>query len=260
MALLVVVGLYIAFVAALVIAGRGRLAREVALLIPNLARLFRGLMSDPRVPWHAKALAGFFLGYLAMPIDLIPDVIPVAGSLDDAIIAALVLTYVLRVAGPAVISEHWHGDPRPLRHLLSVVGARLPERVLFLCTRNSARSQMAEGLLRALGGGRYEVRSAGISAGDLRPEAVEVMREIGIDISRQRSKAADRFSGQPFDLVVTTCEEAKEVCPLFPGTTRMLHWDVADPVVAPPGEERRAAFRAARDDLRARIADEIAGL
>ncbi len=130
------------------------------------------------------------------------------------------------------------------------------QRVLFLCVRNSARSQMAEGLLRALAPDRYEVASAGIGAGTVRPEAVEVMSEIGIDISRHRSKAADEYAGQPFDLVVTTCDEAREVCPLFPRAKRMLHWSVADPVVA-AGPARIAAFRAARDDLRARIEAEL---
>ncbi|MDP9265678.1 MAG: arsenate reductase ArsC [Chloroflexota bacterium] len=115
---------------------------------------------------------------------------------------------------------------------------------------------MAEGLLRALGGGRYEVRSAGLEAGGVRPEAVAVMREIGIDISRQRSKAADRFAGQRFDLVVTTCDEAKEACPLFPGATRMLHWSIADPA-AVVGAARPDAFRAARDGLKERIEREI---
>ncbi len=108
---------------------------------------------------------------------------------------------------------------------------------------------MAEGLLRALAPDRYDVASAGISAGTLRPEAVEVMSEIGIDISRQRSKAADEFAGRPFDLVVTTCDEAKEACPLFPGAKRMIHWSVPDPVVA-TGAARIEAFRAARDQLK----------
>jgi len=102
------------------------------------------------------------------------------------------------------------------------------QRVLFLCIHNSARSQMAEGLLRAAAPDRFDVFSAGIEAGKLRPEAVEVMREVGIDISGQRSKSVDEFAGQQFDLVVTTCEEAKEACPLFPGAKPALHWDFPD--------------------------------
>lgn len=255
-ALLVVVALYVALVALLVATGRRAVAREAALLIPNLARLFHGLLRDPAVPWHAKVALALGLAYLATPIDLVPDFIPVAGQIDDAIVASLVLGYVLRASGSLVVERHWHGDPRVLRRLLALSGSGSRRRVLFLCIRNSARSQMAEGLLRSLAPDRYEAMSAGVSAGTLRPEAVEVMREIGIDISGQRSKAAEEYAGQRFDLVVTTCDEAREVCPLFPGATRMLHWSIADPVVA-SGDARWAAFRAARDQLRARIESEL---
>lgn len=127
-------------------------------------------------------------------------------------------------------------------------------RVLFLCIHNSARSQMAEGLLRHLAGDRFDVASAGVEAGFLRSEAVSVMKEIGIDISGQHSKAADTFAGQPFDLVVTTCDEAKEACPLFPGAGRMLHWSVPDPAAVVGAEPvRLSAFRRARDELRAKV-------
>lgn len=111
---------------------------------------------------------------------------------------------------------------------------------------------MAEGLLRHLGGDAYEVHSAGIVESHLRPETVEAMREIGIDISDQWSKKADVYAGQDFDLVVTTCDEAKEVCPMFPGAKRMLHWSIADPVGLGP-----EAYRTARDELRRLIEEEI---
>jgi len=126
------------------------------------------------------------------------------------------------------------------------------ERVLFLCIGNSCRSQIAEGLLRHLGGERYEVHSAGVMESHLRTETVEVMKEIGIDVSRQWSKKADVYAGQEFDLVVTTCDEAKEVCPLFPGAKRMLHWSIPDPV----GRDM-AAYRAARDQLKGLIEKEL---
>lgn len=126
------------------------------------------------------------------------------------------------------------------------------ERVLFLCIGNSCRSQMAEGLLRHLAGDRFDAHSAGIVESHLRPETVEAMREIGIDISLQRSKRADMYAGQAFDLVVTTCDEAKEVCPLFPGATRMLHWSIPDPVGL-----GREAYRAARDQLKGLIEKEL---
>jgi arsenate reductase len=126
------------------------------------------------------------------------------------------------------------------------------QRVLFLCIGNSCRSQLAEGLLRSLGGDRYEAHSAGVMQSHLRPETVEVMREIGIDISKQWSKTADVYAGQDFDVVVTTCDEAKEVCPLFPGAKRTIHWSIGDPV----GRDL-SAFRAARDEIRARIEREL---
>jgi arsenate reductase len=111
---------------------------------------------------------------------------------------------------------------------------------------------MAEGLLRHLAGDRYEVHSAGITESHLRPETVGVMREIGIDIRAQYSKKADVYAGETFDVVVTTCDEAKEVCPMFPGAKRMLHWSIPDPVGKGP-----EAYRAARERIRERIETEL---
>jgi len=117
---------------------------------------------------------------------------------------------------------------------------------------------MAEGLLRALGGDRYEPASAGLEAGGLRPEAVRVMGEIGIDISGQSSKSVDEVADRSFDVVVTTCDEAREACPLFPGAARILHWGFPDPAAVDGApEERLAAFRQVRDGLRRRILDEL---
>jgi len=127
-------------------------------------------------------------------------------------------------------------------------------KVLILCTGNSARSQMAEGLFRQAGGDRYEVFSAGTKPSLVRPEAVAVMREIGIDISRHRSKSVDEFAGQELDLVITVCDNAKESCPGFPGTIQRLHWPFEDPAALAGSEEQRlAAFRSIRDQIRARI-------
>jgi arsenate reductase (thioredoxin) len=129
-----------------------------------------------------------------------------------------------------------------------------PERVLFLCTHNSARSQMAEGLLRHLGGGSVEVASAGTEARGVHPMAVRVMAEIGIDLRGHASKTLDRFVGKPWDDVITVCDYANESCPIFPGATRRLHWSFDDPSAATGSEERRlAAFRRVRDEIRARI-------
>jgi len=131
-----------------------------------------------------------------------------------------------------------------------------PTRVLFLCTHNSARSQMAEGLLGHLAGDRFEPFSAGTEATRVRPEAIEAMREIGVDISGQRSETLDRYLNEPFDFVVTVCDDANEACPVFPGAKKRLHWSFPDPSGA-EGEERLPAFREARDGIRARIETEL---
>jgi arsenate reductase len=137
-----------------------------------------------------------------------------------------------------------------------IIGGVERPRVLFLCVHNSARSQMAEGLLRSMAGNGVVVRSAGLEAGRLRPEAVAVMSELGLDISAQHSKSVDELAGERFDVVVTTCDEAREACPLFPGAFETLHWGVADPAAVQGDEETRLeAFREARDELWAHVAD-----
>ncbi len=120
-AVAVLVILWLLLIATLVVSGRGPLARELTTLVPNLVRLFAGLLRDARVPRRAKVVLAVTVAYLAMPIDLIPDFIPVAGSLDDAIVAALALRYVVGVAPSEALAEHWHGDPATLEHLLRVV-------------------------------------------------------------------------------------------------------------------------------------------
>jgi len=130
----------------------------------------------------------------------------------------------------------------------------MKQNVLFLCTGNSCRSQMAEGLLRFLAGDRFEVVSAGTLPSGLNPDAVEAMREIGIDISGHRSKRLDKFLGQRFDYVITVCDRAKETCPVFPSTKSQGHWSFDDPAaVEGPPEERRAVFRRIRDEIADRI-------
>jgi arsenate reductase (thioredoxin) len=130
------------------------------------------------------------------------------------------------------------------------------QRVLFLCTHNSARSQMAEGLLREMAGDRFEVFSAGTEATHVRPEAISVMAEIGVDVSTQESKTLERYLGEPFDYVITVCDDANEACPVFPGARERLHWSFPDPSRA-EGEERTPVFRKVRDEIRARIEDEL---
>jgi arsenate reductase len=129
-----------------------------------------------------------------------------------------------------------------------------PVRVLFVCTHNSARSQMAEGMVRAWGGGRFEAFSAGTEASAVRPEAIAVMREIGIDISGHTSKTILPFLGEEFAWVITVCDQAKESCPVIPGATQQAHWSIDDPSEMEGSEkERLHAFRTARDTLRDRV-------
>jgi arsenate reductase (thioredoxin) len=127
----------------------------------------------------------------------------------------------------------------------------MKKRVLFLCTGNSARSQMAEGLLRHDAGDRFEVESAGTKPGHVRPEAIAAMKELGIDISGHRSKHVDEFQGQSFDYVVTVCDNAKESCPVFPGQAKRIHNAFEDPAAFQGTEEERLAlFRRVRDEIR----------
>ncbi len=139
-------------------------------------------------------------------------------------------------------------------------GAAQRSRVLFLCTHNSARSQMAEGLLRHLAGDRFEAMSAGTEATRVRPLAVRVMDEIGVDISGQESKTLERYLGEPFDYVITVCDDANEACPVFPGAKHRLHWSFEDPSRAEGSEEERlAVFRAVRDRIADRVSAELVG-
>ncbi len=126
----------------------------------------------------------------------------------------------------------------------------MKKRVLILCTGNSARSQMAEGLLAHNAADRFEVESAGTKPGHVRPEAIAVMKELGIDISNHRSKHVDEFQGQHFDYVLTVCDNAKESCPFFPGSSKRLHRAFDDPATYQgTDEERLAVFRRVRKEI-----------
>jgi arsenate reductase len=128
------------------------------------------------------------------------------------------------------------------------------KKVLFLCTGNSARSQMAEGLMRTLAPGQWTVASAGVLPSQVHPLAVRIMDEIGIDITRQTSKSIDRFLGQSFDYVITLCDHAAVSCPVFPGEGQRIHWPLEDPASAKgTTEERLSVFRKVRDEIKGRI-------
>lgn len=134
----------------------------------------------------------------------------------------------------------------------------MKQRVLFLCTHNSARSQMAEGLLRYLGGEQFEVYSAGTEATQVRPLAIRAMAELGIDISGQHSKRLSRYLGKPFDEVITVCDAAAEACPVFPGARQQRHWSFPDPSQARGSEEEQLiVYRSVRDAIRERIEAEL---
>ena len=130
------------------------------------------------------------------------------------------------------------------------------KRVLILCTGNSARSQMAEGILRHIAGDRFEVESGGTVASFVRPQAIAAMSEIGIDISEHRSKCLDEFLGQPFDYVITVCDHANRTCPVFPGEATRIHWSFDDPAEANGSEiENAAVFRRVRDEIAERLSE-----
>src|SRR4051812_37390108 len=132
----------------------------------------------------------------------------------------------------------------------------MKKRVLILCTANSARSQMAEGLLRADYGDKFEVESAGTRGTHVRPEAITIMKEIGIDISGHRSKVADEFAEQSFDQVLTVCDNANESCPIYPGHAKRIHHSFEDPAAVQGSEEERlASFRRVRDQIRDYLKD-----
>jgi arsenate reductase (thioredoxin) len=134
------------------------------------------------------------------------------------------------------------------------------KRVLILCTGNSARSQMAEGLLRHMGQGQYEVHSAGTHPTKVRPEAIAVMGELGIDLSGHWSKSVDSFADQPFDYVITVCDNARESCPVLPSMAEKIHWSFEDPAAAEGSQaEREAEFRRIRDQIAERLRGFVEG-
>jgi thioredoxin type arsenate reductase len=161
------------------------------------------------------------------------------------------LAHELRAAGESL---HPGISDRPHAASDTETGHGRRVRVLFLCTHNSARSQMAEAILRHLGGDKVEVHSAGTVATRVHPLAIAAMAEKDIDISGQRSKHLDEFSGQEFDYVVTVCDNARESCPVFPGAPEKIHWSIADPAAVEGDEATRSrAFRIASDELMTRI-------
>jgi arsenate reductase len=126
--------------------------------------------------------------------------------------------------------------------------------VLFLCTGNSCRSQMAEGLLRHMAGARFEVFSAGTRPAGLNPDSVRAMQEVGIDIAGHRSKCVDEYAGRDFDFIITVCDSARQSCPVFPSAAARLHWDLEDPAAARGSDdERMHVFRSVRDEIAGRI-------
>jgi len=127
----------------------------------------------------------------------------------------------------------------------------MKQKVIFICTGNSCRSQMAEGLLRKLAGERFQVFSAGLEPSRVHPKAIQVMQEIGIDISHHRSEHVNQYLDQEFDFIITVCDHAREHCPYFPGKGQRLHWSFPDPAAAGGSEEEvLAVFRAVRDQIK----------
>lgn len=130
------------------------------------------------------------------------------------------------------------------------------ERILFLCTGNSARSQMAEGLLKSLAGNQFEIFSAGIKPTKVNPLTIKVMHEIGIDISGYRAKSVSEFINRKFDYIITVCDNARQTCPVFPGKYQKISWDLEDPVSAyGTDEDNLMLFRKTRDSIKQRISN-----
>lgn len=146
------------------------------------------------------------------------------------------------------------GIPESARQEQPISETRRPTRVLFLCTHNSARSQMAEGILRHYGGERVEVFSAGSEPGGVHPNAVRIMANMNIDISRQTSKHIDAYTGQHFDYVIAVCDRVREVCPIFPDDPERIHWSFPDPAAVEDSEEvQYQAFQQTARELHTRI-------
>jgi len=125
------------------------------------------------------------------------------------------------------------------------------KKILFLCTGNSCRSQMAEGLMWHMAGDKFEVYSAGVEPTQVNPYAIKVMAETGINISSHRSKSVNEFLKQEFDYVITVCNHAKQVCPIFPGEHRNIHWDIEDPAgIKGTEQEKMDFFRKIRDEIK----------
>ena len=134
----------------------------------------------------------------------------------------------------------------------------MKKNVLFLCTGNSCRSQMAEGLLRHFSSDKYNVFSAGVSPTKVNENAIEVMKEIGIDISHHKSKSVDEFKDKSFDIIITVCDNAKQNCPFFPGLAERIHWDIIDPAEALGSQVHLLeAFREVRDEITKHIKNEL---
>jgi protein-tyrosine-phosphatase len=146
---------------------------------------------------------------------------------------------------PAMGLEKPSVDVRRLAH----------RRILFVCTHNSARSQMAEGLLRHLSQGQLDVFSAGSQPAAVHPDAIRAMQQLGIDISHQQARPVSDFAGQPFDYVITVCDKVREVCPTFPGAGAQIHWGLPDPVIIEDEERRADVFRGTARRLKSRIED-----
>ncbi len=167
---------------------------------------------------------------------------------------SLDLAHVERVY--ALAGETLHpglGDHSPLAAAPTDVAAQPPTRVLFLCTHNSARSQMAEAILRHLGGDQVAVFSAGTEQTQVHPAAVHTLAQHGIDASGQTSKQLSLFTGQTFDYVITVCDRARETCPVFPGDPERIHWSFADPALIADPEDQRRAFELLYVQLHTRL-------
>jgi protein-tyrosine-phosphatase/DNA-binding transcriptional ArsR family regulator len=204
--------------------------------------------------YHLKRLRGFGLVrdrhssadardvYYCLERDRLRDLYAAAG--DSLYPGLLALSSGSDSEGPAEAA----GAPTSVRKALS-----RPMRVLFLCTHNSARSQIAEALLRQMGGDKVEVYSAGSIPTEIHPETIATLQALGIDTSGLYAKSLDQFIGEPFDYIITVCDRVRDICPAFPNDPAQAHWSIADPVVVEDPDDRAKAFRVVAIELQTRI-------
>jgi protein-tyrosine-phosphatase/DNA-binding transcriptional ArsR family regulator len=241
---------------------------------PDVLRFFRALADDTRLAIvRMLALGDLRAGELGLALQMPSNAV----AYHVKQLQSLDLLHDRRSSADAR-DVYYHLDLPRLHHLFATTGDALypsmgmraesdaqaqpsdtvgvlsrPLRVLFLCTHNSARSQLAEAILRWMGGDQVEAFSAGSIPTEIHPDTLTVLHELGVDTSYLFAKPLDRFIGEPFDYIITVCDRVRDICPAFPGDPNQIHWSFADPVVVEDPDRRLTAFREVALELQTRI-------